>query len=131
MKSIQEVFNTVGVHLLLAQNAKSLDEFGSCKYRFGRLRCALGCLIPDERYVPEMEGGVVSEGYDGGSSIITRRLFVEILGFEDGEEMDDTGMTGALNWLQKIHDRTKVEEWRGELLKFADHYKLEIPEILK
>jgi hypothetical protein len=38
---------------------RAVHDGGSCAYRgVGGKKCALGHLIPDERYEPEMEGGV-------------------------------------------------------------------------
>lgn len=56
MKSEQEVFDTVVLHLL-KQEAKAEGEDGECLYRDpeGR-KCAVGCLIPDEQYRDHMEG---------------------------------------------------------------------------
>lgn len=60
MKSKQELFDTVARHLL-TQRRQSKVVGGQCRYRWedpwGRvLRCAIGCLIPDEAYKPSYEG---------------------------------------------------------------------------
>ena len=50
----QEVFNKVAAHLL-AQGKPALKG-EDCVYRSkDGLKCAIGCLIPDENYTPEME----------------------------------------------------------------------------
>ena len=51
----QEIFNTVVRHLH-AQGKPSIVK-GICRYRGpDNTRCAIGALIPDEFYTPEMEG---------------------------------------------------------------------------
>ena len=51
----QQVVDTVGAHLV-KQGVRSVDARGDCVYRdaYGN-ECAIGCLIPDELYDPEME----------------------------------------------------------------------------
>lgn len=62
----QEVFDTVCAHLA-QQGRRSVDHKDDgdgyyfarprCAYRgLGGLKCAIGCLIPDEEYDPRMEG---------------------------------------------------------------------------
>lgn len=60
----QEVFDTVVRHLgkqgerAVAYDA--YDEGSRCVYRASDgKKCAVGCLIPDEMYKPEMEGGSI------------------------------------------------------------------------
>jgi hypothetical protein len=51
----QEIFDTVAIHLI-KQGKKSVGDDGNCLYRGPEgLKCAVGCLIPDEVYRPEME----------------------------------------------------------------------------
>ena len=51
----QEMFDKVAAHLR-KQNAKSSSEEGECFYRGPNgTSCAIGCLLPDEIYRPEME----------------------------------------------------------------------------
>lgn len=57
MMTNQEIFDTVAVHLL-TQNKRATKANCSttCQYRTSEgLKCAVGCLIPDEKYTPEME----------------------------------------------------------------------------
>ena len=52
----QEIFDKVAAHLLTQRKPSLLCGIG-CAYRGeGGLKCAAGCLIPDEEYSPEMEG---------------------------------------------------------------------------
>ncbi len=56
----QEIFDTVAIHLI-KQGKQSADAFGNCLYRGPEgLKCAVGCLIPDEVYQRNMECRVVS-----------------------------------------------------------------------
>lgn len=52
----QEIFDKVSAHLL-EQKFAAVGAHGSCRYR-GRngTSCAVGCLIPDEHYIEDMEG---------------------------------------------------------------------------
>jgi len=52
----QELFDRVVSHLRI-QGTPATDEHGACMYRTeDGLRCAIGCLIPDDRYDPRWEG---------------------------------------------------------------------------
>ena len=52
----QEIFDTVAAHLI-KQKRRSADKHGCWVYHgVDNLKCAVGCLIPDEIYTPEMEG---------------------------------------------------------------------------
>lgn len=49
----QQVFDQVARHML-TQNARSTNG-AVCKYREGGLKCAAGCLIGENEYLPELE----------------------------------------------------------------------------
>lgn len=52
----QELFDIIATHLI-TQTGLSIDERGKYLYRGPNgLKCAAGFLIPDEDYIPEMEG---------------------------------------------------------------------------
>ena len=56
----QEIFDTVCKHLAQQkEQAIGTSELGtSCRYRGkNNKKCAVGCLIPDEVYTPEMDNG--------------------------------------------------------------------------
>ena len=56
----QKVFDTVLTHLR-TQNRRAVNGSGGCVYRSPEgLKCAIGCLIPDELYRSSMEGTTVS-----------------------------------------------------------------------
>lgn len=105
--SLQSIYNTVRAHLL-KQNAKAVDTTGACRYRTDNgLSCAIGCLIPDELYKPEMEGFSVDE------------LDSDVL-----EKLGLDKFIDALYDLQKIHDVKFVSAWETELNNFAAKYGL-------
>lgn len=54
--NIQETFDTIYKHLL-DQGGKSVDrDTGICMYRGPNgTKCAIGCLIPDDKYDPKWE----------------------------------------------------------------------------
>jgi hypothetical protein len=55
----QEIFDTVVTHLY-TQGKQAGDGVGGCLYRTDEgLKCAVGCLIPDDQYHPSMEGQTV------------------------------------------------------------------------
>lgn len=56
----QQLFDRVASHLI-RQNVRSVTEDGTCMYRGPNgLRCAIGCLIPDEKYHEDFEESTVS-----------------------------------------------------------------------
>lgn len=59
----QEIFDTVARHLATqGHRAAVRTELGDrCRYRLHNGdRCAIGCLIPDEEYITDLEGGGVA-----------------------------------------------------------------------
>ena len=52
--SAQDVFDTIVNHLR-KRGERAFDENGTCCYRLNNLKCAAGCLIPDENYDPMYE----------------------------------------------------------------------------
>ena len=58
-KSKQQIYDYVG-EFLIKQGRRSADDMGNCLYRGENdLRCAVGCILPDDKYKPEMEHGKV------------------------------------------------------------------------
>lgn len=99
LRTAQETFDTVVTHLL-RQGAKSTDGGLSprCLYRGpnGR-RCAVGSILPDEAYVPELEGLVairLPETVWAAMRIQNRSRTAELL-----------------QALQSVHDTKPVESW--------------------
>lgn len=56
--SLQDIFDQVVTHLL-KQNKQALAPNGACKYHTDSgLKCAVGCLISDDEYYPDMDNGL-------------------------------------------------------------------------
>lgn len=105
-----EIFAKVRKHLL-SQNAKAmLPNKDTCAYRApdGKM-CAVGCLIPDEMYYPELEGNGIGDMPWG---------FVEYFGKDNIDFLGD---------LQDIHDNYEPTLW-PELLDGIAHDHGLIPE---
>lgn len=99
----QEAFNISAGHLL-SQMKVSADET-NCLYRGPRgLKCAIGCLIPDELYLPEMENnGIQHPIFASMLPTVDRALLIE---------------------LQVCHDRFAPSSWKEKLRGIATFFKL-------
>lgn len=107
----QEIFDKVAEHLL-TQNCRSVkkDALGMypCVYRTTEgLKCAIGCLIPEELYDPLMEGLPVETLLRG---------FIELR-----EYVPEVSLAKSL---QTVHDLHPPEAWRDELKSVAWQYRL-------
>ena len=113
----QEMFDKMVTHLRI-QKIRSVDVSGICRYRLKRtaahaeLKCAVGCLIPDDMYERDMD----SEG-------VIRKLFrsypkvSELLGGEANIEF--------LTDMQFIHDKeSNNEKWESLWKELAENYNL-------
>lgn len=108
----QEIFDKVRDHLLeQGEKAEYVDQFGSseCFYRTDSgLKCAVGCLIPDELYERGAEGHGVGYLYDKG--------FLP--------DVDESSIY-ILEELQAFHDTVPAHEWPVGLPIFAKSHGLE------
>lgn len=105
----QQIFDTVATHLL--KQGEAATSHGRCRYRTeSGLMCAVGCLIPDEKYTPKIEGRAV-------------RDIPHMLPFYT--TFDDLTLLGQL---QAAHDLelidSGIEAWKGRMLLIAADYKL-------
>lgn len=102
----QELFDTVTRHLL-TQNATAMEGDGQCKYRTedGK-KCAIGCLIPDDRYDHLLEGRGVG----------SRRI-------NDAAGISDDQVTLARR-LQSVHDIYFPPDWPRILRGAASEFGL-------
>lgn len=113
----QEIFDRVVTHLR-TQNRKSYSIDGDnakCVYRSKEgYSCAVGCLIPDELYKPEMDG-FDDEASDTSIDGLIKKNFVLPDYFKDNLML--------LSELQYVHDRTVTTE---DLVFISDdlEYKL-------
>ena len=89
--NMQEAFDAVVAHLR-KQNSRSIMDYQKCAYR-GRegKKCAVGALILDEHYSPELEGMAATK--------------VEVLAALQASGVDTSGDTPyMLKRMQSIHD---------------------------
>jgi hypothetical protein len=107
MPTMQETFDTVVAHLR-QQGCKAITRMEGCFYRdeLGR-KCAAGCLIPDDKYTPDIERRACVEGSLAGT--LVRSLGHDLI---------------LVRRLQIVHDDVGVEDWEAELLKVADKFNL-------
>lgn len=100
----QEVFDRVVKHLLTQMKHSTSESNQICMYRGDRgLRCAIGCLIPDELYRPWMELTQIDQILEE----------VPALSQHIGEDLH------LLYSLQSIHDCFKPQYWREKLVSLA------------
>jgi len=101
----QEMFAIIRKHLL-TQNVQAVGAIG-CSYRgHNGTKCAIGILIPDDKYDPNMEGAQIH------SSPRVRALFME----SDLSFLYD---------IQNIHDGYMPNEWPERLEAFRVRWGLE------
>src|SRR5687768_4886687 len=108
----QQVFDAVATHLL-TQNERSVGK-STCLYRDGisksgkQLKCAIGCLIPDEAYTPSIEGKSVALLPDS---------VIAAAGLAQAEQE-------LLVILQILHDDMAIIDWKYELREIAEKFEL-------
>lgn len=114
----QEIFDKVARHLL-TQNARSVRG-PSCAYLGeGGLKCAVGCLIADEYYSPDLERRNALDG---------RVLSAVAASLGHPLDVDSQKL---LHELQLTHDFSFPNTWRtGSLLGIAREFDLR-PDVLK
>lgn len=110
--TLQETFDTVA-RALVKQGGPSLNEVNRCAYRGENgARCAVGHLIPDDRYDPSMENE--SAGHRRVAPVL-RGLGVDVY------------LAGAL---QRTHDGTVkhpagwLTAWADSMRRIAESYGL-------
>lgn len=116
----QQIFDKVSAHLM-QQGQKSMAErelfVGRppkpvCCYRGdGGTSCAVGCLISDEDYKPEMESWTAGQLQDKPFVSPELRNFL-------GNNSE------LLYMLQRTHDRYEVEDWPTRLREVAESFGL-------
>ena len=106
----REIFNRVSAHLL-KQNAKAVDEYGSCCFlTTDGLRCAIGCLIPDGHTALSDDCGLV-DIFEYHPDIVS------LWGVSDsGNDMM------FLCALMYVHDSCAPENWASELSRVEEAY---------
>jgi len=104
----QEIFDKVAAHLE-QQRSTSIEEGGTCMYRgaVGKM-CAIGCLIPDDKYNRQME-------YQGVTGPDVKPVLEELGLYEHKKLLDD---------LQILHDKRDVQDWPDHLANIARIFEL-------
>ncbi len=120
----QTMFDRVATHLL-TQNKPARDSNGECRYRTkDGLKCAIGELIPDDKYDPDFEGAggsalYMKPDYGDGDSPFTRKT---------AEIRKAAGFTlkqGRLAYaLQSVHDEYEPKQWLAQLFGVAANFGL-------
>lgn len=91
----QEIFDRAVSHMR-RQGRRAKLASGNCAYRgIDGTKCAVGALIPDELYCPDMEGKCAMILVDGFPDV-RKAIF--------GSEDFDAGKTQLLTDLQGVHD---------------------------
>jgi hypothetical protein len=105
MLSPKDIYERVSGHLL-AQNAVSEDDSGSCRLRSpdGR-KCAIGSLVSDEVYDARLEGVGISYYRHAQDGVLLRALYASNVNAYDPNVID------LLMELEQIHDDASVEQW--------------------
>jgi len=125
MRTAQELYDTIATHLLM-QNARSEDPDTAvvssdpyesdippaCLYRGPNgLRCAVGCVIPDEEYNRGLEGCGIAD-------LLRLKRFSFELRHEFKRHLT------LLNDLQNMHDVADIERWPERLQHIALRHNL-------
>jgi hypothetical protein len=122
----QTVFEKVCKHLL-KQNTKSKDKDNYNLYHNGKLRCAIGCLIPKTLYTKSIEG---KDAYDLVGKYNSK--YQKILKHIRYTDVDiEENVVKFYSDLQNIHDSYKPSEWKEKLREFANHHDTIVPECLR
>lgn len=105
MLSAKEIYVRVRDHLL-TQRAVSEDENGSCRLRSGNGRkCAIGSLIRDDLYCPEIEGVGLAYYRHQHDGALPRALYAS------GVDVYDERIVELLRELEELHDNAHIDEW--------------------
>jgi len=104
---LQEQFDKMS-NGLLEQGERSQTDWGTCAYRgCNGLKCAVGMIIPDEKYDASMEDNPCSH------------LMVYPTLLELGIDLD------LAKAMQNVHDMKEPTEWGDEFEKVADQFNLD------
>lgn len=112
----QELFDKA-VQGIRDQGCLSKTEFGGCYYRHPdnpAVRCAVGHLIPDEIYVPDMDQGSYGSAFDFSFTSRFSQLPASLVAEQD-----------FLLSLQSAHDDSHdVSDFLSKAKTLADRYHL-------
>jgi hypothetical protein len=116
--SLEAIFAKVEKHLI-TQNAKSVNKDGDCEYRnhLGQ-SCAIGCLIPANRYFKELEGAELP-----GDEPLQDAL-KHVIGVNPKKRHMKIDL---LMELMSVHDDSHVADWKHELTMVKDTWGIKGP----
>jgi len=133
--SLQKIFDTAGVGML--RQGKQSIILGSCRYRgYDGCKCAVGFLIPDDLYDPEIEGAAVARimvDCSGKNQSALRSTLRNI-------NMLTPDRVALLASLQRAHDDVHItgyaghrnrEDWHESLTEVAKDFGLSTKSIDK
>jgi len=104
--SLKAIFAKVSKHLI-KQNAKSQYLDGNCEYRNHRGQsCAIGCLIPEDRYESSFEGQLLDEDE------YLQHVLKHAIGVNPKKRQEKIDLLQAL---LMVHDEYNVSNWETEL----------------
>lgn len=107
MPTKQETYDTIVAHLR-KQGRKATDDHGMCCYRADDgLKCAVGCLIPDDLYDEGMEA----------MSVVGSPIY-EIVCVRLDHDLQLCGD------MQDVHDEWEVERWEIGFRGVAEAHNL-------
>lgn len=116
--TLQDIFNKVATHLI-EQGKPAATELGICKYRTNTgLRCAAGCLIPDELYDNKIENHSVR--YTETAAILYEAGVYD----EDERDTQCGARVDLLAQLQRIHDNAADKDLSLDEIKRIWVHKL-------
>lgn len=117
MPTQQEIFDKVMRHLL-TQGERSVDREGHCAYRGDNgKKCAIGCLISDDAYNPDIEGR--------GISSLEVKAALRYSGYDYLASLSRTDTKAELlSSLRRMHDLILPREWPTMGRKLARAYNL-------
>ncbi len=117
----QQLFDIVSKHLL-KQGRRSVNAYGSCRY-YGDdgLKCAIGCLIPENKYNKEFEGKIITEKIPMDEVDLMNTNGHKPICDAAGIGEDQVKLALAL---QRIHDEGSPQNWGASLESVAKKFKL-------
>lgn len=122
--SLQSQFDKMALHLL-TQDQKSRDDTGGCVYRGDDgLMCAVGALIKESAYAPNMEGDAVID-FKVAVALLNSGEFTEEDVCSCSEESAGLSPRVAMfNRIQDVHDTCDAGTWPDALRKVAGEFSL-------
>ena len=123
----QEIFDKVYRHLLFQM--ERVEDNDGCRYRLGKLSCAIGCLIPDDLYDEGIEQAPAYRFVVGGDPDVSdhaqkQYALCRRIGRKIGLYPSQRGLLEAL---QTVHDEEDPDGWESDLRRVAKNHKLNVP----